>query len=497
MSSEECEDRRMAKWVQLIVAREQKHLSQQEAVERVNVGLVTYQRWESGKTKPQPQHMRHLFEVFETLLQQQEALASQGEHLPALSSIPASEDTRDVIPVALSAEGVDRPQAFITAHMTTCLWSLAFLDHPTCYKKRSAIRKSIKEFDCMNTDNKNYQMTRREALCSLATLPMITLGLSSPGKTISSNQYGTVLAQCAASVEACWELRKSDNASDRLLAFQSATKYLPILKSIAQNSAQHRDSALDLATRYALIKAFLARHCLGLTEAIHYGKEAVALSKETGDIALILSAHSNAAWSFFFAKKSSLALAAIQEAEASLLEYLKLSRAQPVHPCVQGQMYSTLALMHAKNGLSPDVPLGKALEMNIENETYPFVDFKQSNLLLEAGWTYCYQGDQIKAMAWLGKRVNPETLEPRIRQSALGRVETMNVMTLSSLKAKDRDMEKTIHLWTAAVQEATTLQSEQRFHEALANYELMEVVWPGEQRITALRDYLVHWQEEN
>lgn len=61
----------------------------------------------------------------------------------------------------------------------------------------------------MNTRNKNYQITRREALCLLATLPTITLSLSTPGSALSSAQYGSALAQCAAGLEACWEMSKS------------------------------------------------------------------------------------------------------------------------------------------------------------------------------------------------------------------------------------------------------------------------------------------------
>ncbi len=123
------------------------------------------------------------------------------------------------------------------------------------------------------------------------------------------------------------------------------------------------------------------------------------------------------------------------------------------------------------------------------------MDFKQSILILEAGWTNYYQGDQPKAMEWLSKRIDPETLVPKIAQSELGRVETINVMTLSSLKTKDRDMEKTLHLWIHGMKGAIALQSEQRFNEALATYELMEVVWPDEKRVAELREHIVHWDE--
>jgi hypothetical protein len=46
-------------------------------------------------------------------------------------------------------------------------------------------------------------------------------------------------------------------------------------------------------------------------------------------------------------------------------------------------------------------------------------------------------------------------------------VEVINIMALSSLKTKDRDIERTIHFWVAGIEGAKTLQNQQRFNEAL------------------------------
>jgi hypothetical protein len=121
------------------------------------------------------------------------------------------------------------------------------------------------------------------------------------------------------------------------------------------------------------------------------------------------------------------------------------------------------------------------------------MEFTQSNLPLEAGWAYCYSGDQVKAMHWLKKRVDPETLSSQIPLSEAGRIATINTMALSSLKAKDRDMEKTIHFWVAGIEGAKALEHEQRFLDAVTTYELIEIAWPGEQRIADLRDHISHW----
>lgn len=476
----------MAKWDQLIAARENEHLSQAEAAERVNVDLATYQRWELGKRRPQPQNMRSLYEIFGILLKYEETqkdIQKQSCETPLAGGFVV-EDTAEIHEL----------QAALATDMISRLWSLALMKHPTCSEKYFIIQQAIKEFDSMNTENKNYHITRRGVLRSLATLPLTTLGLAIPGTTIQAAQYGSVLEHCAASLEPCWELRSSSDANDLALAFRCASNYLSVLQTIMQDSSTYRAEALDLATRYAIVKTRLGWHCVGPAETIPYAKEAVELSRKTGDISLQLSACSKLAWTYFYLKRDRLAFNTMQETEALLTHYTHSPNAQPLHPSILGGTYSTLALVQAKNGQAPDIALGKALETN-PDESYAFMTSTRSQLLMEASLTYCYAGNQVQAMKFLEMQVDPETLMPRLAQMPTTRVEAIDTMALSSLKTKDRDIEKVIHFWTAGIEGAKALKSEERFNESIANYELMAVVWPDEPRIVNLRDYLVHWQE--
>ncbi len=483
----------MTRWEQLIAARDEKHVSQSEAAELLNVGLVTYQRWETGKAKPQPQHLRKLCEVFQLRLR--DDANALHEH-PQATNTPSStnENTSRQTPLSGSVvDNCDEPCTFITTNLITHLWSLAFMDHATSTEKRNAIQRAIKDFDAMNPSDKNYQITRREALCALATLPMITFGLSTPEKGIVPAQYGSIIAQCNASLEACWELYWSNDANDTRLAFKSASKYLSLLQEIVKDSANYRQEALDLATRYALLQTLLGWICVGPTETIQYAKNAVALSKETGDISLQLSAYSKLAWGYFYSKKYSSGHKVAQEAETLLLHYSQNTNVPPLHAVVKAGTYSTLALMQATNRQSPDTAIQKVSETIPGDESYALMTSKRSSLLLEAGWSYCYFGNQKQVQTTLAQRIDLETLTPRIQQSEMGRVETINVLALSSLKTQKRDMEQTIHFWVAGMQGAKSLQNEQRLNEAVSTYELMEVIWPDEPRIKELRDYVVHW----
>lgn len=327
---------------------------------------------------------------------------------------------------------------------------------------------------------------------SLAKLPMITLGLNVADSTLRPKRYGDAIEHCSVALEGCWELYR--DCQDTSLAFQCVSMYLSLpLKTIIEDSSIYRKEALNLATQYALLKTLLGWIHVGPAGTIPYAKDAVALSKDTGDISLQLSAYSKLAWTYFYDQKYPQALATAQEAEAIMQQYQKIQNAEPLRPCVQGGTYSTLALMQARNRRSPDTALGKAMEVDPGNEVYNFMEFTQSILAHEAGLTYCYQGNQGKAMEWLEKRVDPKTLLSKVPQSERLRVRTVNTMALSSLKAKDRDMSKTIYFWTAGIEGAKAIKSETRFADAVSTYELMEFVWPDEKRILDLRDHIVHW----
>ena len=489
----------MAKWEQLIAARKGKHLSQPEAAECINVALVTYQRWEEGRATPQPQHMRRLYEVFDTLAScipdalSQEKCTDENvpERLPGASGMhDSSEDLFHCIP----AEELDEPQAFIAAHMTTHLWSLAFMHHLPEHDTRSAIRKAIKEFDRMHATDKNYQITRREALCSLATLPMITLGLTGSGSIVRPATYGTTLAHCTASIEACWELSKSSEASDLLLAFQCVSRYLPTLTTIVRDSSTHRKEAARLAAQAYSLKHVLGLHIESPDVAIAKGhaKLAVLYGEQSDDPLLHLTALRYLTWGYDHSKNYQQALKTIEQAKR-IVEQADSSLA----PVVVSAVYSTLAVMQARNGISPDAALGKAHDVfpasSVDGSDVSSADFGYAKLMRNNGLAYYYEGNHTKALGAFAKVIDPNNLSPQVPMAGRTRVELLNRQTMTALKSPVRDMEQIISYWKAGIRGAIALQSQQRFDEACMAYEVMTGIWSGEQRIKELRDLIVHW----
>jgi transcriptional regulator with XRE-family HTH domain len=484
----------MGKWEALIAARDRQHFSQAEAAKRLGVGLATYQRWELGKRRPQPQHLRNLCELFDLRSDDEPGTCSDAE----MTADEPYEGHHGSLPQTLLAKREKdwALPALLATRLTAHLWSLALGAHATGEEKRAAIRRAIEESDSMHSNDTHYQITRREAMGTLATLPLITFGLALPGREVATARVGELLAYSAASLEACWELYDRGEANELLLGFQCASRYLAVLTSIGQASPQQRQEALRLATQYALLKTLLSRHCTGIAATTQYAREAIALSQETGDLPLQLSAFTKLTWTYLYEKDDRQALIAAQDAQAALERFEQQQSGEPLPPCIRGSVYSALALAQARNRLPSDRALAMAMERDPGSEVHAYMDFTRTSMLLEAGWVYCAQDHYARAMEILERRVDPQTFLPRMAGvSEIGRVETLNLMAFSASHAQDRDLEHTLHFWQAAAKGAKTLRSDTLFAQARTTYEHLAAVWPGEPRVRNLRDHLVHWSK--
>jgi len=350
----------------------------------------------------------------------------------------------------------------------------------------------LKDYDNMTTE-KNHRNSRREALLRLITLPfsapILAAALTSE-ETPSAAVSKDILAMCAVSIAACWELRKSADYDDHVRAFEGVSVYLPVLQRIVKDSSEYRQEAASLATQCLLLKSYLSQHLEGMREATLYAQQALAYSEAANDISLHLKAFDRLVVGYFKSGLYLQALQTIQQAEALLKQ-----KSSPIPLHLQARIHAQLAYTLTKNRQDGSAHLDQAfiLHPGTDKECPMYVNYERTDLLRDAGTTYMLQGDSAKAVETFSQVVNPKTLILKMRWTELGRVETINAMTKAQLKTKDKDMEETIHFWTAGIEGAKALHSEERFNEALAAYEIMEYVWPGDPRIEELRDYIVHW----
>jgi hypothetical protein len=130
-----------------------------------------------------------------------------------------------------------------------------------------------------------------------------------------AKHYGDMLRHCTAALEACWQLYRGSDPIGTQHAFKCVCTYVPLLETIAHDSAQYRQESLALATRYALLKTLLGWSCIGARGTVPYAQEAVDLSKATGDILLQLSAYTKLGWAYSAARKPKRAYRTMQEGE--------------------------------------------------------------------------------------------------------------------------------------------------------------------------------------
>jgi transcriptional regulator with XRE-family HTH domain len=472
--------RKLMKRSRLIAARGRKNWTLEVAAEQLGVAVGTLCRWEHGITIPYAFNIEKLCTVYGM------SAADLGlEHY-------AREQEADLsFPVP-----VETPLPALQEDLTLRLFALLMRSRRATSRELQGLQAKVVltagEYATMNTNNQNYQITRRKALQRLALLPLMTPDFS-PLSAIMHHPFEDFLIQCAAGITACGLLCKG-KYEDLALAWSTLSAYLPSLKTIVKDSAQHRKAAAHLATQCLQTKATLALHFESSREGLAYAKEAVIYGEESGNTLLQVTSLRRLAWTYFYARQYKQALTAAEKGA-----YLAEHSHEVFSPQVASGIMSALALMQAKNGLPAIATLSKAHRLfdspdrsEQENDLL-YLDFGRPHLLLDDGKVHASLGLHAQALASFTQLIDVESLSPKRSFEERLRVDTLIGLVLTSLKLPQKDRELSIRLWRASIQEARALQSELRFNEACMAHDMMEGIWPDEACIQELRELTVHW----
>jgi hypothetical protein len=352
----------------------------------------------------------------------------------------------------------------------------------------AALRAAIEDAHAMNID----VITRREALCTLAALPVATLGKK---PVVSPSHYDEMLRHCTAALEGCWQLYRSSDPIGTKHAFGCCSTYVPLLKTIAHNDGYLRKQALHLAAKYAILQVQLGWNRVGGKESVIYAREALDLGKASGSILLQLSAYSKLSYTCLLCNNYTEAWKVMQEGEYVLKSYQKSKKKRPLPSGIIGNFYSGYSLVQADNGLDPDSALGIATDSEPLDEPVAFIEFTRFDQRFEAASAWNSKGDPVQAMHWLDKLIDLETLVPRhdVPQSEGERVTSIITLTRSLLQSKDRDLEKIVKFWKIAIEGAKALRAEEKYRQAITNFEMMKMLYPREQAIRKLIPLTEHW----
>jgi transcriptional regulator with XRE-family HTH domain len=462
-------------------AREDRGWSQDQVAEMVGVmRRETISDWERGLTDPYPRHKEQLCHLFgktaAELDLEPEAVEKERTRTPYIAVNPALHD-------------------FTASSMTHRLLHIAHTDYATLGEMTIAVQSALKEIDHMNIGNPAYQITRREALCELASVPWIALGQKQP---IHSWRYPDMLLYCTAALEACWQLYRSSDPEGTRYAFECTCTYVPLLESIAHDSSYHRKEALELAARYALLQTLLGWNYVGAKDSVIYARKALDLSKESGNVLLQMSAYPKLNLSYLLSKNCIGAWKTMREGEHVLKRYQRRKKGPSLPSGIIGNFYSSYCQAQIDNGIIPDRALGIAIDSEQLKEHLAFTEFTKPDQLWEAARIYCYKGDSTQAITWLGKLMDTGTLvfHPGIAQSETEQIGAINIMTRSLLQSEERDMGKIITAWTAAIERAKAIRHEAMFQEAVDNFEAMRRLWSRERAILKLIPLTAHWEDE-
>ncbi|MBA2392864.1 MAG: helix-turn-helix transcriptional regulator [Ktedonobacteraceae bacterium] len=452
----------MAERTKLINARKRRHWSQTQAADLAGVSSRAWITWEQGHAAPHLSSIDLLCKLFEC----------SAEDL----------DFGGVENSLAIADSAMHPVAFVD--LTMQLLTVAFVPQRRFESVQTHITTILEDYDAMTGEI----MNRREALARLASLPLIAS--LRPG--VSNPRAEDVITQCAASIAACWELSKSSYEEDLHRAFQTASTFVPALKAFMESSQYHKDAA-TLIGQCSLLKTVLGWHLQGVKEAAVYARESIAYAQEAGDIILQVSAMDYLCWALYYDNKTQQA-----EQNAAKAKRLVEKHRQELPPILCSGVYSTYAVMQAKNGGNATATFDQAGQYFANGEQakplkYIYMDYTKSALVLNDGMIHYFADEQSQAMTAFEKIINPSDLSARLVLPGRTQVETLNFMAMSTLRRKDKDMEESLHYWKAAMQGAMTLQSEQRFNEAKLTYDIMDVVWSGDKRIKAMRELTTHW----
>ncbi len=474
--------------------------SQERAAAEAGIARKTYIELETGKRTPHIGTLDLLCQAFhapppELGYNDLGQLLVEGTATPADSSVVPGQ-SNDVILLRREEREAEEEESVSQEAFALLYDDLEFrvqrVIYETLSQRLSSSELRGKLMNVLAERSTIMDLDRRKLLRRLALIPVQTFGLSALGALSSLAPFASedILTHCAAGIMACEQLSKG---IDLHLAYASAQAYLPTLKRITKDYPSQRKSASELVAQATLLLAALSLHVTGSKAAIGYAKQAVHYSEASSNLELVLTALGQLAWIFSSDKQYSKALETAQQAE-----YL-LRQAKDIHPLVQSNTYAVLGAYSAQNGKRAEAltalhVASHMFSIAIPTDGYSYMDYDASEISLTWGLAHARTGHPQEALQAFTEVVDPTTLTTKMPVSERVRVEFLNHMALASVKSPAKDMEQTVRYWVAAVKGAKALHSEQRFSEVVTAYEIMEGVWPSEQRIAALRELIVHWE---
>jgi tetratricopeptide (TPR) repeat protein len=351
---------------------------------------------------------------------------------------------------------------------------------------QAVIDQEIHMFDALRPQYpiEDYTLSRRQALIAIAALP-IALLIAVHQRRDSALVIGEFLSRCAASLAACRHLL---NGRELGAVEQVLPRYVPTLKTLAQQPSPHQQAAARLVVQANYLQSVLALHRNNLVAMEMYSREAVTYSRLTGDRTLYIAALRQVLSALRHQKRSTEMLETYQEILPSLHE---------VSPQLRGIIYTLLAWAYGQSKQEQEA----LRHLGLAHEAYAADTGGDDQTLLDVGTFYMYEGftrlalhehypnhrhdqEAWKTFANVSSASLPLVIPERIR------IEAINYQALAALALGN--LEPFCDLLEQGVNGARMLGSQKRRQEAIDAYWKGREQWPNEPRVRDLADLFVH-----
>ena len=351
------------------------------------------------------------------------------------------------------------------------------------------LHQEIVMFDAVAADNapavdRLYDFSRRQALLSLAALPMSHILGSSTfhDAPVVSTATELFLSRGAASITACWHLLKGANLPtvDQILS-----TYLMTLEGVARQHSKYQGAAARLASQAHRISGIIALHRNQLKlreahckQALHYATIAAHVSSQASAIISLAS-------TYYYTSEPARAAAVYERA-------LELESAMPPLQC--SRVRAELSVAYGQLGREQEAirAAGVAEELYPDNPeqdpSFLYAEFTPASLDLERGLAFVALAEQFpgrnyqdKAADIFGHLNSMTTAVP-----ARIRFEIINNQAVTAVLRSD--LEAFESYISQAIEGATLLASKQRLRELTIAWHKAAQLWPREPRLKALSE---------
>ncbi len=347
---------------------------------------------------------------------------------------------------------------------------------------QATIDHLIRSCDTMeqrDTTSSKAILSRRDVMTLLAGLPTFLLMHESLDQ-LNTVQIEEFLAQCAASITACWQLM---SGNDFLAVGQVLSKYLPMLETLAYQPSRHQKSAAKLAAQARLLASLIGFHQNDLLQRELHCKQAVALSHVAQDKNLQVATLSWLALTYYYSKHPTKALQTYQET---------LPDIGAASPLVQGCTYVRMSNAYAQCRQEQEA----VRCLRLAQEVFPEIPERDPGFLFS-------DGGRFTLTMWEGL-TRLELDQPREAWNVLTQIEqlpsTIQIPERIRLEITNHRAEAAVALGDqerfcvyieAGVTGAKSLGSERRYNEAFEVYKLAKRLWRNDPRVKELQDLFV------